>query len=348
MTVIDQIKDFASQPQNRDALIGAGIGAGGGALTSAFMNGDTSHLLRDLLIGAGIGGTAGYLGGGKIREQVAKLRGPGKLPGPTAAPVAKAPPKRMGLGAAAASGIGPAGGVSALHGYSQGGKGQAAWSGGSSLLGQLLGGTAGYVAGGKNKKLGALLGGLLGGVAGSTAAAHGFNRSEAARSGLTEKTAASRRDFLSLMLRNTLAGSAAGTAYKAGFRPLTKNLSHEVASPDVIRGANAGPFSKPGVGDVDLASWEAARKRTSDHLLSGVDWGGNPPGQQIADAMNRAGYSALSGPGAAAAKKRFVTREATKGAVGGGALAGVATYLRTLLRDAKALTKQSSAVTSYC
>jgi hypothetical protein len=164
--------------------------------------------------------------------------------------------------------------------------------------------------------------------------------------GVTEKSAASRRDFLALMLRNTLGGAAAGTAYKAGLRPLTKNLSHEVASADVIRGATAGPFAKPVVGEADMAAWDAARKQVKDQLHKGVDWGGNPPGKQIANAMNRAGYSALSEPGALAAKKRFAAREATKGAIGGGALGGLSTAAVNLLQHFKKLTKQSSTVNS--
>jgi len=174
---VAKLKDLASQPQVQDTLIGAGLGAGGGLLTNALTGGGNG--LRDALIGAGVGGAGGYFGGNKVRELIAKLmesyKGGEAAPETPTGPVA--PKRSMNLGTAAAAGALPTLGLgSAIHGYTQGGLGQAAWSGGAGLAGGLAGGVLGHMVGGRN---GAFVGSGIGNSLAGTAAAHGFNKSQA-------------------------------------------------------------------------------------------------------------------------------------------------------------------------
>lgn len=180
--IIDRLKELASRPEAKDALIGAGIGAGGGALTGAMMDGDFSHALRNALIGAGIGGTAGYLGGGAVRSRMDKLRARRpdlNLPEP---PPAAPAPKHMNLGTAAASGMAPFGIGSAIHGQMTDGPGNAAAQGGGVLAGQLAGSYAGMKMlppkPGQMLSRGAAGGGMAGGVIAALLGAALYNRNQ--------------------------------------------------------------------------------------------------------------------------------------------------------------------------
>ncbi len=150
--------------------------------------------------------------------------------------------------------------------------------------------------------------------------------------GLT-KEAANRREFLAMLLRNTMGGAAAGAAYKGGLRPLVKGLKHEIGSPTIIKGTTAGPFSGPSVGPDDLKAWEDAQKAMGDKLS--VNWGPEAPEKHIDLAKNLAGHQAMSAPGQLAARNRFLKLETTKGALGGAAAGSTASLLSGLFKHLK-------------
>lgn len=155
--------------------------------------------------------------------------------------------------------------------------------------------------------------------------------------GTMTKDAATRREFIAMLLRNTAGGAAIGSAYKAGLRPLVKNLHHEVGTPSVIRGSVMGPLSGPSVGPDDIKAWEGARKQMGDRL--NVNWGSDAPTKSIENAQNLAGFKALSPAGQKSSLSRFFKREAASGAASGGAVGGVGTVLMDLIKRLKQNTK---------
>lgn len=215
--ILTSLQEFAQRPEAKDALIGAGIGAGGGALAAALSGGGAGEYIRNALIGAGVGGTAGYFGGGQIRKQIDRFGQQEPEPGPTAATVQNKP-KKMSLPVAAAAGAVPLGIGSAIHGYKTDGAGAAAAHGGSALGGMLAGGVAGGMLSKARPVMGASVGGMAGGSIAALIAALVRNQRQKQAGNLTDKLQGHLNNWEPF---STTGGAAVGGMAGAGLGGLT-------------------------------------------------------------------------------------------------------------------------------
>lgn len=92
-SIADKVMSSLNNPRVRDALMGAGIGAGGGLIGSAFLRKkrDGGNYLKDALMGAALGGGAGAFKN-ELKGLYDKHSGSGGKKAQPAAPEALPPP----------------------------------------------------------------------------------------------------------------------------------------------------------------------------------------------------------------------------------------------------------------